>query len=73
MSFLQRRFERVIEYFVQGDLDRKMKRMSAVVWILAAIGAAGMFWSANLKIAASKPEVSATEKIPVWRALLNRK
>ncbi len=74
MKFVQRRFEQVLEYFVQGDLDVKMKRMSAVIWILIALGAAVMFWAANLKISVSSAGAPATmEKMAVWRVLFNRR
>lgn len=73
MRSVQRRFERVLEYFVQGDLDVKMKRMSVVIWILITLGGAAMFWAANLKISVSSAGApAAVEKIAVWRALFNR-
>lgn len=74
MRSVQRRFERVLEYFVQGDLDVKMKRMSVAIWILIAVGAAVMFWAANLKISVSSAGApTVIEKTAVWRVLFNRK
>ncbi|MBI2606964.1 MAG: hypothetical protein HYW49_12900 [Deltaproteobacteria bacterium] len=74
MRSVQRRFERVLEYFVQGDLDVKMKRMSVAIWILIVVGAAAMFWAANLKISVSPAGVPAVmEKIAVWRVLFNKR